>query len=246
MKRVKPPIDVVNDNVEEPLTDHDRATLADLVEDYRGNTISRRSFVGRAAAFGLSGLSVSALLAETASARARAPQAVPKRTAKLNVGVGQDMDTIDPQAFKDIPAYYMIGNIYDQLIDLKAHEIANGGILLADASKPTGMIARSMKVSKDRLTATFKLDPDAKFQDGTPVTVDDVKYTFSRGILGTQYTNILMKMLTLTNVKNILTPDRQTVVFKLDKPNPMLERLLSLQVLSIQSAKVSKAHATSK
>src|SRR5438045_1038836 len=168
MKRAKPPIEVVDDNVGEPLTEHDRATLADLVEEYRDNTISRRSFVGRAAAFGLSAASVSGLLAETASGRARAPRATPNKTAKLNIGVGQDMDTIDPQAFKDIPGYYMIGNIYDQLIDLKAHEINNGGILFADASKPTAMIARSMKVSKNRLTATFKLDPNAKFQDGTP------------------------------------------------------------------------------
>jgi peptide/nickel transport system substrate-binding protein len=73
-----------------------------------------------------------------------------------------------------------------------------------------------------------------------------VKYTFSRGILGTQYTNILMDMLTLTKASNIQTPDAHTVVFKLDKSNPMTARLLSLQVLSIQSAKVSKAHATAK
>jgi peptide/nickel transport system substrate-binding protein len=246
MKRRKPAIDVVTDNVGEPLTEHDRETLADLVDDYRGSTISRRSFVGRAAVFGLSAASLTGLLAESATARSRTVGATPKKTAKLAIGVGQDMDTIDPQAFKDIPGYYMIGNIYDQLIDLRAHPINKGDILLADPSRPTAMIARSMRISKDRLTATFKLDPRAKFQDGTPITVDDVKYTFTRGILGTQYTNTLMKMLTLTKPTNILTPDRQTVVFKLDKPNPMTERLLSLQVLSIQSAQVSKAHTTKK
>jgi len=246
MKRRKPAAQVVKDNVDEPLTEHDRETLADLIDEYRENTISRASFLSRAAVFGLSAASVSGLLAETAAARARAPQAVPKRTAKLAIGVGQDMDTVDPQAFKDIPGYYTIGNLYDQLIDLKAREINRGDILRADETKPAPMIARSMRVSKDRLTATFTLDANAKFQDGSPITVDDVKYTFSRGVLGTQYTSILMKMLTLTRVQNILTPDRQTVVFKLDKPNPMLERLLSLQVLSIQSAKVSKAHSSKK
>jgi peptide/nickel transport system substrate-binding protein len=242
----KPAIDVVNDNVDEQLTPPHRETLADLIDEYRENTISRRSFMGRAAVFGLSAASISGLLAESASARARAPRATPKRTAKLNIGVGQDADTVDPQAFKDIPGYYMLANLYDQLIDLKARELKGGNIIYGNAAQPTSMLARSMALSKDLRTVTFKLNPNAKFQDGTPITVDDVKYTFSRGILGTQYTNILMKMLTLSKVSNILTPDKQTVVFKLDKSNPMTARLLSLQVLSIQSAKISKQHATAK
>jgi peptide/nickel transport system substrate-binding protein len=245
MKR-KPAIDVVRDNVDEPLTDAHRETLADLVDEYRENTISRRSFIGRATVFGISTTSLSGLLAETASARARAPRATPKATAKLNIGVGQDADTVDPQAFKDIPGYYMLANLYDQLIDLKAGGARGGSILIANAARPTSMIARSMVLSKDLRTVTFKLDPNAKFQDGAPITAADVKYTFSRGILGTQYTNILMKMLTLSKVQNIQTPDERTVVFKLDKSNPMTARLLSLQVLSIQSAKVSKQHATAK
>lgn len=244
MKRRKPEIEIVNDNVDEPLTGHDRETLADLVEDYRENTIGRGSFLSRAAVFGLSAASLSGLLAETAAARASAPRATPKSTAKLKIGVGQDADTVDPQAFKDIPAYYMMGNLYDQLIDLKAHRV--GDILVADAKKPTSMIARTMTVSKNRLRATFKLDPNARFQDGSPLTSADVFYTFRRGIEGTQYTSILMKMLTLLSAKNIKTPDKQTVIFMLDKPNPMLERLLSLQVLSIQKAKVGKAHASEK
>jgi peptide/nickel transport system substrate-binding protein len=245
MKR-KPALDVVRDNVGEPLTDAHRETLADLVDEYRSNTISRRSFLGRAAVFGLSAASLSGLLAETVAARARAPRATPKTSAKLNVGVGQDADTVDPQAFKDIPGYYMLANLYDQLIDLRAHETASRNVLIANPATPTSMIARSMTLSKDLRTVVFKLDPTAKFEDGTPITVDDVKYTFSRGILGTQYTNILMDMLTLTKASNIQTPDAHTVVFKLDKSNPMTARLLSLQVLSIQSAKVSKAHATAK
>jgi peptide/nickel transport system substrate-binding protein len=246
VKRRKQAIEIVNDNVGEPLTEPHRETLADLVDEYRDNTISRSSFLGRAAVFGLSATSLSGLLAESAGARAAAPRATPKRTAKLNIGVGQDADTVDPQAFKDIPGYYMLANLYDQLVDLKAHETSRGNILIADPSRPTSMIARSMTLSKDLRTVTFKLDPAAKFQDGSPITAADVKYTFSRGILGTQYTNILMNMLTLSKVSNIRTPDKHTVIFKLDKSNPMTARLLSLQVLSIQSAKVSRQHATPK
>ena len=137
----KPALDVVNDNVDEQLTAPHRDTLADLVDEYRENTISRRSFMGRAAVFGLSAASISGLLAESASARARAPQASP---SKLNIGVGQDADTVDPQAFKDIPGYYMLANLYDQLVDLKTRETSAGNILIANPAQPTSMLARSM------------------------------------------------------------------------------------------------------
>ena len=89
-----------------------------------------------------------------------------------------------------------------------------------------------MELSEDRRTATFKLNPKATFSDGTPVTVEDVKYTFRRGIEGTQYTKLVMGMLTLSSAKNIEIVDKQTIRFKLDKSNPMTERLMSLQVMS--------------
>lgn len=254
-------LDIVNDNAAEELTTQDRLSVAGLVDELQNRKISRKTFLRQAVIFGLSSTSLSAILAACGSSpspsagasEAAPPPSVgaasaapsgPNLTAKLNLGIEGDADTVDPQAFKTIPGYYMLANLYDQLIDLYAEP--SNGLLIADPANPTSMIAESMEISPDRLTATFKLDANAKFEDGTPITVDDVKYSFQRGIEGTQYTSILMKMLTLSSADNILTPDRQTVVFKLDKPNPMTERLLSLQVLSIQSKARSEANATAK
>lgn len=248
MKKPKPPIDIVGDAVTEPLTRHDRATLADLVDDYLSRRITRGSFLRSSAVFSLSATSLTGLLAacsgDDKKTSGTTTGGTPKTTAKLNVGVGQDADTVDPQAFKSIPGYYMLANLYDQLIDLEPTR--EGDILKVGDAKTAPMIATTMEVSDDRLTATFNLDPNAKFEDGSPITAEDVRYTFTRGIKGTQYTSILMGMLTLSKPENILTPDEKTVVFKLDKPNPMLERLLSLQVLSIQSKAKGEANATAK
>ena len=245
MKQDKPSLDIVGDVVGEPLTRHDQATLTDLVDDYRSRRITRGSFLRSTAVFGLSATSLSGLLAacggDGKQAAATTTGATQRTSAKLNVGIGQDADTVDPQAFKSIPGYYMLANLYDQLIDL---EPTRDGDLLKVGAAP--MIDKTMQVSDDRLTATFNLDPNAKFEDGSPITSADVKYTFTRGIKGTQYTSILMGMLTLSKPENIQTPDEQTVIFKLDKPNPMLERLLSLQVLSIQSKAKGEAAATAK
>ena len=42
-----------------------------------------------------------------------------------------------------------------------------------------GLIAETAEVAGDHLSATFKLRPEAKFADGTPVTADDVVFSFT-------------------------------------------------------------------
>ncbi len=41
-----------------------------------------------------------------------------------------------------------------------------------------GLIAKSADVAPDGLSVTFKLRPEAKFADGTPLTAADVVYSF--------------------------------------------------------------------
>ena len=57
---------------------------------------------------------------------------------------------------------------------------------------------------------------------------------------------IVMGMLTLTAAENIIVEDPQTIAFKLDESNPMAERLINLQVMSIQSKKVGEENATAR
>ena len=49
-----------------------------------------------------------------------------------------------------------------------------------DLGKITGELAESYEVSPDGLKITFRLRKDAKFQDGTPVTAEDVKWSLDR------------------------------------------------------------------
>jgi peptide/nickel transport system substrate-binding protein len=246
MKHRKPAIQVVEENVAESLTTRDRETMADLVGSYRDGRITRRSFMRSSTAFGLSMTSLSAVLAACGSSQRSENDTGDQAggRGKLAIGIPVDVDTLDPQAFKTIPGYYMLANLYDQLIDLQAK--SENGILVATGEKPAPMIASKLEVSRDRRKATFTLNPKATFADGKPITVEDVEYTFRRGIEGTQYTKLVMGMLTLSSAKNIEIVDKQTVAVTLDKSNPMLERLLNLQVLSIQSKSVGEKHATRK
>jgi peptide/nickel transport system substrate-binding protein len=240
----KSAIEIVGDNVAEPLTRRDRETLADAVDAYRGGQTTRRGFIRTSAAFGLSLSSIGALVAGCGASPNGGGSGGGGGTKKLAIGVNADADTVDPQAFKTIPGYYMLANLYDQLIDLSYQRQSIG--LVADGTSTAPMVASSMKVSGDRRMVTFALDPKATFSDGKPITAEDVKYTFQRGIEGAQYTKTVMGMLTLSSASNINIKDPHTITFKLDQPNPMTERLLNLQVMSIQSKAVGEAHATAK
>ena len=43
-----------------------------------------------------------------------------------------------------------------------------------------GLLAESAELADDRMSVTFYLRPEAKFRDGTPVTADDVVFTFDK------------------------------------------------------------------
>ncbi len=54
-------------------------------------------------------------------------------------------------------------------------------LLTGTYDEPTtayGLLAQDVTVAPDRLSATFTLNPKARFQDGTPVTAADVKHSF--------------------------------------------------------------------
>ena len=93
-----------------------------------------------------------------------------------------------------------------------------------------GLIAQSIETTPDRSRVTLRLNPLARFSDGSPITSDDVRFTFEllkakgrpqfRGAYG--------------QVKALLTPDAHTVVYDLtgvgDRELPLI--LVLMPVLS--------------
>jgi peptide/nickel transport system substrate-binding protein len=73
-----------------------------------------------------------------------------------------------------------------------------------------GCLAESIDVSDDRSTFTFKLRPEAKFSDGSPVTAADVVWSMEtlRDKGRPNFKNSYSK------VKSVETPDERTLVFK--------------------------------
>jgi len=163
--------------------------------------------------------------------------------------MGLDVDELDPHYFKSIPGYYAVANLNDMLLDYEHVPQADGGLYpAADQNanwKFKPWLAQSYDVSADQKTMTFKLRTDLKFSDGSPLTANDVKASWDRGVTGKGYANIVTGFMGIKTTDQVIAKDASTVVITLEKPNPFALKMIPINVMSVMSAASIKAHATS-
>ena len=83
-------------------------------------------------------------------------------------GMTQDLASLDPQVDTDAGTRDVVFNLYEGLVK----PTSDGGFIAAVASDYT--------ISDDAKTYTFTLRDGITFHDGTPVTIEDVKYSIDR------------------------------------------------------------------
>jgi peptide/nickel transport system substrate-binding protein len=84
-------------------------------------------------------------------------------------------------------------------------------------------------LSEDKLVYTFTLKNDVYWQDGTPVSGEDIYYTFAEVIQSDDFNNPILKS-SFTGVKIELTNSR-TVTFTLDSANSFFFSALTVGIL---------------
>ncbi|WP_425359304.1 extracellular solute-binding protein [Aureimonas flava] len=91
---------------------------------------------------------------------------------RLNLQTSGTFDSFNPFPVRGTPAAGFAafggGIAYDTLMDQAPDE----------PGVSHGLIAEAMRYPDDFSSVTFRLDPDARFQDGQPITADDVIWTF--------------------------------------------------------------------
>ena len=96
-----------------------------------------------------------------------------------NAPKGGDIDLVAPTRVTNFDKYNpftLKGNSPPGLSSLLFESL-----LTASLDEPTtsyGLLAQDVEVARDRLSATFTLNPLARFHDGTPVLAADVKHSF--------------------------------------------------------------------
>ncbi len=135
----------------------------------------------------------------------------PKVGGTITYGMTGDPVIFNPILYTDTPSGFVISRVYSGLVR------ANENLEMV------GDIAKSWEFSDDGLVWTFYLRDDVVFHDGTPLTSEDVKYTYE-AILHPDYTGI--RATNFKAVDHIEAPDPYTVVFYLKEPfAPMLTYL---------------------
>lgn len=76
-----------------------------------------------------------------------------------------------------------------------------------------GLLAKSWSVSEDKTTYTFKLNPDAKWADGSPVTTEDAIFTYET-IMNPENLTGLFRSGYEDEFEKIYASDKYTLVFK--------------------------------
>jgi peptide/nickel transport system substrate-binding protein len=87
---------------------------------------------------------------------------------KVVVGIGSEPETLDVDRTRAGTDQYVLQNIFEQLV---THD-ANGKLVPS--------LASSWTMTPDGLTYDFKLRDGATFQDGSPVTPEDVAFSYTR------------------------------------------------------------------
>lgn len=106
-------------------------------------------------------------------------------------------------------------------------------LLSGTLDEPTtayGLLAEDVSVPADRLSASFHLNPKARFQDGSPVLAKDVKYSFER-LIGKGAHPAYASM--LAEVKGVTVLGERSVRFDFQAPSNSLPLVVgSLPVFS--------------
>lgn len=127
-----------------------------------------------------------------------------KHGGELIVGMTADPDTLNPLVSNTTPGNWINSAIYPHLM------------MMDPDRKKVPYLAESVDVSDDGKTVTFKLRDGVKWQDGTPITSEDVKFT---GELLHEH-QLQWTAEIFDQVESVETPDDLTIVYTLKEAYP--------------------------
>jgi len=157
---------------------------------------------------------------------ASAPGLSVERGGILTYGRYADSLLLDPVLNDGNVDIWILGNIYDTLV-----------LPTDDGQGVQPGLATEWNVSDDGLTVTLKMRENIKFSDGSPITVEDVKWSLERA---SNPENGIWNFL-LSSIGSVATEGDDTVVVTLKHPDPTFITALSVFNAAILPKKLFEA-----
>jgi peptide/nickel transport system substrate-binding protein len=181
------------------------------IDELLAGRLSRRDFMRRGSMIGLSVPTIGAILAacggaNNSSGTASAPV---KRGGVLRVANQVPAAAVNPLTVSDGGGIIMLGQTGEFLIN---DTTGRAGQPLQPA------LALSWRPNANGTVWTFKLRPGVKFHDGSPMTADDVVYTFQQQVDPKSASNALSAFSGILSPGGVVKVDPMTVAFHLETP----------------------------
>ena len=142
----------------------------------------------------------------------------------------------------NVPGYEVSWNCYDRLI---SHEMKTvNGTPYYDRDKFKMELAEDMNVGP--MSATFKLKKNAKFQDGSPVTAKDVKWSLDRAVTVGGFPTFQMGAGSLTKAEQFVVVDDNTIRVDFQRKDRLTIPDLAVIVPAIYNSGLVQKHASEK
>ncbi|MFX4291668.1 ABC transporter substrate-binding protein [Streptomyces bohaiensis] len=94
---------------------------------------------------------------------------------------------------------------------------------------PAPGIAQEWESSEDGLTWTYRLNPDATWSDGEPITAEDAKFTYDllreNPVLNSRHGDLV------NNFTDVRAEDDHTLVIEIDEPSAMMNHLKGVSIM---------------
>src|SRR6516164_5472322 len=143
----------------------------------------------------------------------------------------------------NLQGYEASWNTYDRLVTYDRKTDANGNDHY-DPEKIVPELAEDYDLGD--MAVTFKLRKNAKFHDGSPVTANDVKWSFDRAVSVGGFPTVQMKAGSLVKREQFVVVDDATFRVDFIKKDRLTVPDLAVIVPGIYNSGLLKKHATEK
>jgi len=181
------------------------------IDEFVAGRMSRRDFIRKGSAIGLSMPLIGGILAACGSSgttsSGSSPSAAGQAGATIKAGIITPVGAINPITINDQGGLELLGNVAEFLV-FTDHQ---GGY--------HPWLATTWSANSDASVWTFKIRQGVKFNDGTPMTVDDVVYSFQIQSDPKSAGNALSQFGGFLTPDGVQKVDNETVAFHLEAPN---------------------------
>lgn len=169
----------------------------------------------------------------------------PTEKPVIVVALSDTVNTVEPHTFRSTSAYAATQAVYEPLIVQELSE-QEGGWLLGSRESHVGAGAESytIELTDGGMLATFTLRPEAKFENGDPVTAEDYRYVFQRSIEGPGYIGVLLPFIGVSSADQLTVVDEHTFQIETSVQSPLFERFMTFQVFGAINEQVVAENAT--